>query len=310
MSVPFLDLAAVHRPLHGDLTRALHEVIDSSAFIGGPHVERFEHAWAQRCGRRHGVGVANGTDAIALALRALGIGPGDEVVVPANTFVATAEAVLHVGARPRFVDVDARTLLMTPSHLAAAITPATAAVVVVHLFGQVAEMDGVLDVARRAGLAVIEDAAQAHDATRDGRPAGSFGDAAAFSFYPGKNLGALGDAGMVVTDDASVAEQIRSLGNHGRAAGAHHLHTDLGLNSRLDGMQAAALNVKLGHLAEWTEGRRLAADAYAAAWAEAPELPVEPVRVDPRGESAHHLYVVRVPHRQRVIEGLRWQGTG
>jgi len=304
-TVPFLDLSAMHAQVAGSLDRAWHEVVASSAFIGGPHVERFEREWADYCDTAHGVGVANGTDALTLVLRGLGIGHGDEVIVPANTFVATAEAVALAGAVPRFVDVDPATLLLTAEHVAAALNPRTAAVIAVHLYGQMADMPALLEVADAAGVAVIEDAAQAHGATWKGRRAGSLGRAGCFSFYPGKNLGAFGDAGAVVTNDRGLADRIRSMGNHGRAAGAHHGHAVVGTNSRLDGLQAAVLSAKLPRLDAWNDARRAAVAAYRD-------------RLDPDGAElvtvardatpVHHLAVVRVRDRDRVREVLARRG--
>ena len=237
--VPFTDLAAMTREVWPEIEPDYLACLLDGKYIGGPAVTSFEREWAAYCGAGHAVGVANGTDALQLSLTALSIGAGDEVVVPANTFIATAAAVVRVGAVPRFADVSDDTLLMTPQTLTEAITPRTRAVIVVHLFGQVPDMAGVLAVASQAGIAVIEDAAQAHGAEWDGRRAGSFGDAACFSFYPGKNLGAFGDAGAVVTLWPAMADRIRSLANHGRANGASHYdHDCIGTNSRLDALQA------------------------------------------------------------------------
>ena len=305
LSVPFLDLRAAHAPIADELAAAWMHTQATAHYVGGPEVGRFEEEWAAACDRRHAVGVANGTDALELTLRALGIGPGDEVVVPTNTFVATAEAVVAVGARPRFVDVDPLSLMLTPDALAAAIGPRTAAVMVVHLFGHMPDMKGLLEVAERGGVTVIEDAAQAHGARRDGRVAGSFGVAACFSFYPGKNLGALGDAGAVVTDDAALADRIRVLANHGRGAG-HHDHVESGRNSRLDALQAAALRVKLHSLTSWNEGRRAVARRYDRAFA---GTPIRPVAPETGVDSAYHLYPVRVAHRDAFRAALEEQGV-
>jgi dTDP-4-amino-4,6-dideoxygalactose transaminase len=300
--VAFLDLAALHAPIRGDLDRAWAETIETSGFIGGAAIEGFEQRWAQYCGTDHCIGVANGTDALELVLAGLGIGPGDEVLVPANTFVATAEAVVTVGAVPRFVDVDPSTLLITPQTIAAAITPATRAVMVVHLYGQVAEMDGIQAVTEAAGIHIIEDAAQAHGATYNGAKAGSFGTAATFSFYPGKNLGALGDGGAIVTNDADLTAEIRSLSNHGR--GHHLLHTHQGRNSRLDGLQARALDIKLDHLDRWNNRRRWAHAAYGKRLAGAVEL----LATLPGGEPVHHLEVIRVDDRDGLRDRLAARG--
>jgi dTDP-4-amino-4,6-dideoxygalactose transaminase len=231
----------------------------------------------------------------------MGIGPGDEVVVPTNTFVATAEAVVLAGATPRFADVDPDTLLLTPATLEAALTARTRAVIVVHLYGQVADMDGLTRVAAASGLAVIEDAAQAHGASWRGRPAGSLAHAGCFSFYPGKNLGAFGDAGAVVTDDADLARRMRIMRDHGRSVGSHYEHSVLGMNSRLDALQAVILSAKLPRLAAWVEARRGLAAHYRRLLAGSP---VRLVTEAPDGRPAYHLLVARVPARDRVRAGL------
>jgi dTDP-4-amino-4,6-dideoxygalactose transaminase len=259
--VPLTDLPATTREVADRIHAAWHEVVDRSAFIGGPFVEAFEDDWARYCGTRAAVGVGNGTDAIVLALRGLGIGPGDEVLVPANTIVATAEAVVLAGAVPRFVDVDPVTLLVTPETLSGGLNDRTAAVIVVHLYGNIPAMDEIQRWAEARQLALIEDAAQAHGATRLGKKAGSFGAVGCFSFYPGKNLGAFGDGGAVVTDDEALAARIRSLSNHGRSQ-SHTAHTVVGTNSRLDGLQAAVLSCKLPLLDTWNEARRAAVATY------------------------------------------------
>lgn len=300
--VAFLDLAAMHAPIRSQLDAIWQDTLAGSAFIGGTAVETFEQRWAQYCGARHCVGVANGTDALELILAGLGIGPGHEVLVPANTFVATAEAVVTAGATPKFVDVDPGSLLITAEHIAAAITPQTRAVMVVHLYGQIPEMEDIAAVAKAAGIHIIEDAAQAHGATYRGRRAGSFGTAAAFSFYPGKNLGALGDGGAIVTSDQHLADEIRTLANHGR--GHHLLHTHRGRNSRLDGLQAAALTVKLDHLDGWNDRRRNAHALYLDRLAAA----VDMLTTLPHGRPVHHLEVIRVEDRDRVRDELARRG--
>jgi dTDP-4-amino-4,6-dideoxygalactose transaminase len=304
--VPFIDLRAADRDLGGELQAAWLEVTGASAFIGGPHVEAFEQEFAAYCGTNHCVGVGNGTDALELALAGLGIGPGDEVIVPANTFVATASAVVTVGARPVFVDVDPGTLLVTADAVRTGLSPSTAAVIVVHLYGQVPDMGAIDTVAAAAGIAVIEDAAQAHGAAWDGRRAGSFGHAATFSFYPAKNLGAFGDGGAVVTDDPRLEAAIRSRANHGRSRSRHH-HRVAGRNSRLDGLQAAVLRVKLRYLDEWNGARRRAHEQYAAGLSGSP---ARQVSVDPRATPVHHLEVVEVDDRRRVVDELTRRGVG
>jgi dTDP-4-amino-4,6-dideoxygalactose transaminase len=299
-SVPFLDLASVNSPLHGDYELAWKRVLEHGRFVGGPEVERFEASFAAYCETTACVGVANGTDALELILAGLGIGAGDEVIVPTNTFIATVEAVCAVGARPRFVDVLPDTLLIDPDAVAAAAGPATAAVIAVHLFGQMADLDALVPVARRHGLAVIEDAAQAHGARLRGRRAGSVGIAAAFSFYPGKNLGALGDGGAVVTRDPHLAARIRRCADHGRAATDRHRHDERGRNSRLDTLQAAMLSIKLADLDSANMARRRAMDRYRR------HLPpsIRPVATHPTAESVHHLAVIRVEDRAAVTAEL------
>jgi dTDP-4-amino-4,6-dideoxygalactose transaminase len=284
-AIPFLDLSAVHDEVRSELDHVWSAVCKDNAFIGGPFVEAFEQHWADYCGRRHAIGVANGTDALELILTGSGIGPGDEVIVPANTFLATAEAVCNVGAAPVFVDVDPDTLLIEAPAVEAAITSRTSAVMVVHLYGQMADVDAIGAVCERAGIALIEDAAQAHGATWNGRRAGSFGVAAGFSFYPGKNLGAFGDGGIVVTDDDDLAERVRSIANHGRSFTDRDSHPNLGRNSRLDGLQAAVLDVKLDHLDRWNAGRRAAHAAYREFLPETVRL----VGTRPEVEGVYHL---------------------
>ena len=270
MRVPFLDLNSAHAPLRGEIRAAIEEVIDRGVFAGGPFVEDFEKDFAAYCGVRHAIGVGSGTDALWLALLALGVGPGDEVLTVPNTFMATAEAITYCGAKPVFVDVDERTYTMDPAALETAITARTKAIIPVHLFGQPADMDPILEIARARGLVVIEDAAQAHGAEYKGRRAGSLGDAGCFSFYPGKNLGALGEAGAVVTGDHELQEKIRILRDHGQIRKYHH--TMVGWNARMDGIQAAVLRVKLRHLEAGNELRRSHAAHYDRSLQEIEEL--------------------------------------
>ncbi len=295
--IPFADLAPQTTQIRADVEAGWSRLLDTNSWIGGTAVTEFEQAWARYCGTAEAVGVANGTDALHLVLRALGIGSGDEVIVPANTFIATAEAVVLAGARPRFVDVDPDTLLVTPDAVAAAVTPRTAAVIPVHLYGHMADVAGLTEVCRRHGMALIEDAAQAHGATRNSVRAGTAGVAAAFSFYPGKNLGAFGDGGAVTTDDLQLASTIRSLANHGRAETDKYLHPNIGTNSRLDAVQAVVLSAKLPHLDEWLESRTAIVAAYRERTRDLPLRLVEP----PAGvRSAWHLLVARVADRDRV----------
>lgn len=304
MTIPLLDLDAMHAEIAAELDDAWRQVSQSTQFIGGPFVERFEAEWATYCKADHCVGVASGTAALELALAGLGIGRGDEVIVPANTFIATATAVVAVGATPVFVDVDPTTLLMTAAGVAAALTPRTAAVIPVHLYGQPVDMDAINDVASPAGIAVIEDAAQAHGATWQGKPVGTFGRIGCFSFYPGKNLGAFGDAGAVVTEDLALAEQIRSIANYGRKA-YRYRHEVVGTNSRLDGLQAAILSVKLKRLDPWNDGRRRAAARYEAALA---DLPVRLVGKAPGAHGTYHLAVIETAKRDELQRQLAAEG--
>lgn len=307
ISVPFTDVAAMTAEIWPSVEQDYLACLMSGGYIGGPAIAGFERDWAAYCRAGHAVGVANGTDALQLALTALGIGPGDEVVVPANTFIATAAAVVRAGATPRFADVSGETLLITPHTLAEAITPRTRAVIAVHLFGQLPDMPGLLAVTARAGITLIEDAAQAHGAEWNGQRAGSFGAAACFSFYPGKNLGAFGDAGAVVTSRPELADQIRTLANHGRSNGAaHYEHESIGTNSRLDSLQAIALSGKLARLDSWTERRIELAGRYRDRLGRAGvRLP----DVAPQARHVYHLFTVRVPGRDRVRDELGRRGV-
>ena len=309
--VPFTDLAAMAREVWPEIAPGYLARLLGGAYIGGPAVAAFEREWAAYCGVDHAVGVASGTDALQLTLTALGIGASDEVVVPANTFIATAAAVVRAGAIPRFADVSDDTLLMTSRTLAEAITPRTRAVIIVHLYGQMPHMAGLLATAQRAGIAVIEDAAQAHGAEWNGRRAGSFGEAACFSFYPAKNLGASGDAGAVVTSRPELADRIRTLANHGRPHGdMHYLHDCLGTNSRLDALQAILLSGKLAHLDTWTERRIALASRYRDVLGSHPFTGTE-LRLTgatPLARHVYHLFVVRVTRRDSVRAELAQRG--
>ena len=304
--VPFLDLRGEHRRIRAELDAAWAEVLDDGRFVGGPQVAAFEREFVDHVGTAHCVGVGNGTDALELVLRALGIDPGDEVVVPTNTFVATAEAVRAVGAVPAFVDVRPEDLLVDPAAVEAAIGPRTAAVVAVHLFGQVADIPALRAITHRHGLALVEDAAQAHGARFGGRRAGALGDAAAFSFYPGKNLGALGDGGAVTTADTGLADRVRRLADHGRDPRDRYLHREAGRNSRLDALQAAVLRVRLRRLDADNEARRQVVARYGDLLPDASRL----LAVDPRGEPVHHLAVVEVEQRAAVTDALSAAGIG
>jgi len=325
--IPFLDLVTPHRELEEELVAVFRQALRSAAFVGGPQVEAFEREFADYCGARHCVGVANGTDAVRFALMASGVGPGDAAVTVSHTFIATIEAISQAGAAAEFVDIDERTYLMSPDALdgylkGCAKDPATGrplakrtgkpikVVVPVHLYGQAADMDAILSIAARYGLLVIEDACQAHGAeycSKDGgwRRAGTFGKAAAFSFYPGKNLGACGEAGAVTTGDEQVARTVRMLREHGQARKYYH---DLeGYNGRLDAIQAAFLRVKLRHLDEWNAGRRAAAARYAELL---PKVPGVVVPFEPETSRAiYHLYVIRANDRDALADHLKSQGV-
>jgi dTDP-4-amino-4,6-dideoxygalactose transaminase len=306
IAVPFINLAAMAGEVWPSIEMDYLTCLLGGSYIDGPAVTSFEQQWATYCGAEYAVGVANGTDALELTLTALRIGPGDEVIVPANTFIATAAAVVRVGAVPRFADVSNDTLLMTTSTFTEEITSRTRAVIVVHLFGQVPDMAGILAAASKAGIYVVEDAAQAHGAEWDGHRAGSFGDAACFSFYPGKNLGAFGDAGAVVTSQSELADRVRALANHGRSHGtAHHEHTCIGTNSRLDTLQAVLLSGKLAFLDAWTQ-RRIALAARYGELLSGTGLRLTGVASPAR--HVYHLFVVRVAGREKVRVQLARRG--
>jgi dTDP-4-amino-4,6-dideoxygalactose transaminase len=303
VKVPFLDLYAAHVPLLAEINAAIGAVISYSAFAGGPFVAAFEQEFAAYTGARDAVGVGNGTDALGLVLRALEIGPGDEVITVPNSFFATAEAISYSGATPVFVDVDAGTYNMDPVFLKRALTPRTRALIPVHLFGQAADLDPIRAFAAEHGLFLLEDAAQAVGAEYKGVRIGA-GGTAAFSFYPGKNLGALGEAGAVVTDDPALAEKVRMLREHGQAK--KYEHALVGWNCRMDGIQAAVLSVKLRYLSAANEARRRHAAFYDAALA-----PFEAVRrpfAAPYGRHVYHIYAVRVPNRDEVLRALADRG--
>ncbi len=304
--VPFLDLGRLHSPIIDELTTAFHRVVAKSSFIGGREVEQFEDDLVEYVGSDCAIGVGSGTAALQLALSAGGIGFGDEVIVPANTFFATVEAVLATGAEPVLVDVLESTALMDPQAVEAAVTPRTAAIVPVHLYGQPADMDQILAIADRHGLFVLEDAAQALGARWNDQPIGTFGHAAAFSFYPGKNLGALGDAGAVVTNDKNIARQVKALRSHGELE--KHRHEMAGFTERLDGLQAAFLSIKLRRLDDWQGQRDGVVERYRTSLDR--ERSVVPFDIDPRARHVHHLFVVQVPERDAVVARLRARNIG
>jgi dTDP-4-amino-4,6-dideoxygalactose transaminase len=303
-TVPFLDLKSHHAPLREEFIDAIGEVINAAAFTGGPFVARFEADFAAYCDCPHAIGVGSGTEALWLSLLALGIGPGDEVITVPNTFIATAEAITYCGAKPVFVDVDEHTYTMNPAAVVDAVTVRTKAIIPVHIFGQPAEMDPILEVAGEHDLYVIEDACQAHGAEYKGRRVGSLGDAGCFSFYPGKNLGAFGEAGAVVTRNAALQEKIRILRDHGQVR--KHQHTMIGWNCRMDGIQAAILQIKLRFLERSNQLRRSHAAHYDKALHGIEEV-IPPARV---ASTLHvyHVYAVRVPDRGEIIRCLSEKG--
>ncbi len=304
MKVPFLDLKIQCAAIRGEIAGAIAKVLDETAFAGGPFVKQFESDFARFCDTGHAVGVGSGTDALRAALIAFGIGPGDEVITTPNTFIATAEAISSCGARPVFIDVDPRTCTLDPALFEQAVTGRTKAVIPVHLFGQTADMDPILAIAGKHGICVIEDACQAHGALYRGRPAGSLGDAGCFSFYPGKNLGAFGEAGAVVTGNDRAAETMRRFRDHGQSK--KYFHDMIGWNCRMDGIQAAVLSVKLRHLPAWNEARRDHAAQYSQALADLPgiELPHEAAY----GQHVYHIYALRTARRDELIEALGRRG--
>jgi dTDP-4-amino-4,6-dideoxygalactose transaminase len=306
MIVPFLDLKAPYQELKDEIDSAYQRVMESGYFILGPELASFEAEFAAACEAKYCVGVANGLDALHLILRALDIGSGDEVIVPTNTYIATWLAVSYAGATPVPVEPDVATYNLDPSRLEAAITSRTKAIIAVHLYGQPADMDAINQIAARHGIKVIEDAAQAHGARYKGSPAGGLGDVAAFSFYPGKNLGALGDAGAVVTNDAQIADKLGLLRNYGSRL--KYQHESMGFNSRLDELQAAFLRVKLAKLDEWNQRRKNLANQYLQELSGIPNLilPSAPQNTDP----AWHLFVIRHPFRDDLQRHLADAGIG
>lgn len=305
MSIPFLDLGAAYRELQPEIDAAVARTLASGYYIGGPEVEAFEDEFATYCGASHAVGVANGLDALHLTLRAMGVGPGDEVIVPSNTYIATWLAVSQCGATPVAVEPNERTYNIDPELIEAAITPRTRVILPVHLYGQPADMDPILAIARKHGLRVLEDGAQAHGARYKGQRLGAHGDAVAWSFYPGKNLGAMGDGGAVTTNDAHLADSIRVLRNYGSRV--KYVNEVQGYNSRLDPLQAAVLRVKLAHLDEWNARRSVTAERYQQGLAGVRlTLPFVPDWVEP----VWHLYVVLSPKRDALQKTLADAGVG
>jgi dTDP-4-amino-4,6-dideoxygalactose transaminase len=306
VSVPFLDLAAQSAEIADEVLPVWQRLFESAGFIGGSEIAAFEREYAEYIGVEHVIGVSNGTDALELAYRAVGVGPGDEVIIPANTFIATAEAVSRIGAVPVFVDVDDEHLLIDPDAVEAAITERTRVIAPVHLFGQTAPVERILPIAEKHGLVVVEDAAQSQGASSSAGRAGALSRVAATSFYPGKNLGAAGDAGAVMTSDAGIADLIRSLAAHGSSV--KYVHDHIGMNARLDAIQAAVLRAKLKRLEGWNVARRVAADRYARLLGDDDGVRLPSVR--PGNTDVWHLFVVRVAERERVMAELSDAGIG
>jgi dTDP-4-amino-4,6-dideoxygalactose transaminase len=304
--IPFLDLNAHHAPRRAEFDAAIAAVIDSNVFASGPVVAQFEAEFAKFCNCRHALGLGSGTEALWLALLACDIGPGDEVITVPNSFMATAEAISYTGAKPVFVDVDERTYTLNPALLEEARTARTKAVIPVHLFGQVADMDPILDFSRRHGLRVIEDAAQAHGAEYKGRKAGSMGDVGCFSFYPGKNLGAFGEAGATVTNDEALNQKMQILRDHGQVRRYHH--SMIGWNCRMDAIQGAVLRIKLAHLHETNEKRREHARSYTRLFQGCGAI-TTPFEAD-YSRHVYHIYPIRVHERDEVIPQLEREGIG
>ncbi len=305
MNIPLVDLKSQYDAIKDDVDQVIADVIAKSAYIGGEYVKSFETAFAHFCNARHCVGVGNGTDALCIALKTLGIGAGDEVITAANSFIATSEAITQTGAKVVFVDINPKTYNIDAAKIEEKITSKTRAIVPVHLYGQPADMDPILSLARKYGLRIIEDAAQAHGAAYKGRRIGSIGDMACFSFYPGKNLGAYGDAGAIVTNDEAWAMKARMIANHGRID--KYDHEIEGVNSRLDGLQAAVLGVKLKHLGKWTEQRRKNAYLYNDHLKDSGlTTPAEIADTT----CVYHLYVVRTKNdkRQKLQDYLKTKG--
>jgi dTDP-4-amino-4,6-dideoxygalactose transaminase len=304
--IPLVDLGASHREVATEVAAGWAAVLETTAFVLGKAVKEFEDAYAKFIGAKHCIGVANGTDALELAARAAGIGPGDEVILPTNTFIATALAVARAGATPVLVDCDPTYQLIDVDQVERRITPRTKAIMPVHLFGQMAAMERIAEIASARRLLVVEDAAQSQGAGRNGTRAGTVGIAAGTSFYPGKNLGAYGDAGAVTTNSDEIAAKVRALRNYGSEVKYHHPET--GFNSRLDTLQAVVLSAKLQRLARWNEARRRAAAHYDELLAGVSG--VQAVRTAPGNEHVFHLYVVRVPRRDDVLAKLNAEGIG
>ncbi len=306
MNIPFLDLHAQYEFIRDEINPAIQQVIDATAFAGGSFVEQFEHEFAAYCGTRHAVAVNSGTTALWIALAGLGVGPGDEVITVPNTFIATVEAIIFAGATPVFVDVEEGTLNMDPAQLERAITPATRAIMPVHLYGQMANMPAIHRIAEEHGLYVIEDAAQAHGATCNGQRAGTWGHAGCFSFYPGKNLGAYGEGGAVVTNDDGLAARMRVIRDHGQSR--KYYHDVIGWNARMDGIQGAVLSTKLRHLDDWNAERNRHAQLYDELLEDVEGI-LPPVKAAYSGH-VYHIYPIRLTERDRLMQFLNQEGIG
>lgn len=300
MKVPFLDLKSQYLSIKDEVAVAIQQVLDNTAFASGPFVAKFEKQFAEFCQTQHAAGVSSGTSALWLSLLALGVGPGDEVITVPDTFIATAEAISFTGAKPVFVDVEDKTYNMNPALLEAAITPRTRAIIPVHLFGQMADMDPIMAVAKKHKLFVIEDASQAHGAEYKGKRAGSIGDLGCFSFYPGKNLGAYGEGGAVVTNNAELDKKVRMLRDHGQSE--KYIHAMIGWNGRLDGFQGAILSVKLKYIQDWNEARRSHARQYSQLLAGVKGV-IAPVEAS-YAKHIYHVYAIRVPNRKALMDAL------
>jgi dTDP-4-amino-4,6-dideoxygalactose transaminase len=300
MKVPFLDLKAQYLTIKDEIDASINDVIDKTAFAGGPFVAQFEKEFADFCNCEYAIGVGSGTEALWLPLLASGIGTGDEIITAPTTFIATAEAISFCGARPVFVDVDEQTYNLNPDLLEAAITPKTKAIIPVHLFGQTADMDPIMEIARKHNLVVIEDACQSHGGEYKGKRSGSIGDAGAFSFYPGKNLGAYGEAGAIVTSNAELTSKIQMFRDHGQSK--KYYHGMIGWNARMDGIQGAILSAKLKHLESWTEARRKNASLYNEFLSNVDGI-ITPQEAD-YAKHVYHIYAIRVKNRDELIGKL------
>jgi dTDP-4-amino-4,6-dideoxygalactose transaminase len=304
MNIPFVDLKTQYQNIHDEIDPAIGEVVSSGWFVGGPRLKAFEEAFASFCGAQHAIGVSSGTAALHVSLTAAGIGAGDEVITVPNTFIATTEAITLAGARPAFVDIEPESCNIDPGRIEEALTDRTRAIMPVHLYGQPADMDPILEIARKHHLVVIEDACQAHGAEYKGSKVGPLGHIGCFSFYPGKNLGAFGDGGMVVTNDAGLAETVRMLSNHGQKE--KNRHPREGFNYRLDALQAAVLGVKLKHLEQWNARRRDHARLYNELLA---GLDVKTPVEKEFAKHVFHLYIIRLNRRDALAEHLRSRGV-